>query len=178
MSSGSACTSASLEPSYVLRALGVEEDMAHTSLRFGLGRFTTKEEVRPPLVCVPPSVTGDLASFAHKPGAWCVCTVIDGVHCTKGQPGHARPRLHCASECSHPPGPSAIKYFAVPAHTPMLSVTGGPRSRADSAACGKAAGDEPAVGDGAGAMVLESPALPLHVRLQQNCGDAKRLLSA
>jgi cysteine desulfurase len=45
VSSGSACTSASLEPSYVLRALGVEEDMAHTSIRFGIGRFTTKEEV-------------------------------------------------------------------------------------------------------------------------------------
>ncbi|KAL3680635.1 hypothetical protein R1sor_023591 [Riccia sorocarpa] len=45
VSSGSACTSASLEPSYVLRALGVEEDMAHTSIRFGFGRFTTKEEV-------------------------------------------------------------------------------------------------------------------------------------
>lgn len=45
VSSGSACTSASLEPSYVLRALGVEEDMAHTSLRFGLGRFTTAAEV-------------------------------------------------------------------------------------------------------------------------------------
>ena len=45
LSSGSACTSASLEPSYVLRALGVEEDMAHTSIRFGLGRFTTEEEV-------------------------------------------------------------------------------------------------------------------------------------
>jgi cysteine desulfurase len=45
ISSGSACTSASLEPSYVLRALGVEEDMAHTSIRFGIGRFTTDEEV-------------------------------------------------------------------------------------------------------------------------------------
>jgi len=45
VSSGSACTSASLEPSYVLRALGVEEEMAHTSLRLGLGRFTTIEEV-------------------------------------------------------------------------------------------------------------------------------------
>jgi len=45
VSSGSACTSASLEPSYVLRALGVEEELAHTSLRIGLGRFTTEQEV-------------------------------------------------------------------------------------------------------------------------------------
>ena len=45
VSSGSACTSASLEPSYVLRALGVDEELAHTSLRIGLGRFTTEQEV-------------------------------------------------------------------------------------------------------------------------------------
>ncbi|MEB3701649.1 Cysteine desulfurase IscS [Candidatus Bealeia paramacronuclearis] len=45
VSSGSACTSASLEPSYVLRALGVNEEMAHTSLRLGFGRFTTEDEV-------------------------------------------------------------------------------------------------------------------------------------
>lgn len=45
VSSGSACTSASLEPSYVLRALGLDAEMAHTSLRFGLGRFTTQEDI-------------------------------------------------------------------------------------------------------------------------------------
>lgn len=45
LSSGSACTSANVEPSYVLRALGLTEEMAHGSLRFGLGRFTTAEEI-------------------------------------------------------------------------------------------------------------------------------------
>ena len=46
VSSGSACTSASLEPSYVLKALGVSEELAHTSLRIGLGRFTTEQDVK------------------------------------------------------------------------------------------------------------------------------------
>ena len=45
VSSGSACTSAALEPSYVLRALGIPEELAHTAIRFGLGRFNTEEEV-------------------------------------------------------------------------------------------------------------------------------------
>ncbi|XP_054579585.1 cysteine desulfurase-like [Eptesicus fuscus] len=45
LSSGSACTSASLEPSYVLRAIGTDEDLAHSSIRFGIGHFTTEEEV-------------------------------------------------------------------------------------------------------------------------------------
>ncbi|KRX98751.1 Cysteine desulfurase, mitochondrial, partial [Trichinella pseudospiralis] len=45
LSSGSACTSSSLEPSYVLRAIGTGADVAHSSIRFGIGRFTTEAEV-------------------------------------------------------------------------------------------------------------------------------------
>lgn len=52
VSSGSACTSASLEPSYVLRAIGVDEELAHTSIRFGFGRFTTEAEVDYAIECV------------------------------------------------------------------------------------------------------------------------------
>jgi len=57
VSSGSACTSASLEPSYVLRALGLKVELAHSSIRFALGRFTTEEEVAYTLDLVRYSVT-------------------------------------------------------------------------------------------------------------------------
>lgn len=57
VSSGSACTSASLEPSYVLRALGVDEELAHTSIRFGFGRFTTEEEVDYAIECVTNAIS-------------------------------------------------------------------------------------------------------------------------
>lgn len=79
MSSGSACTSASLEPSYVLRALGVEEEMAHTSIRYGMGRFTTEAvshhgvslpcphhpQPHPPLLVAPP---GRMCVHAKRTG--------------------------------------------------------------------------------------------------------------
>ena len=57
VSSGSACTSASLEPSYVLRACGIEEDMAHSSIRFGIGRFNTEEEIDYVIALMVKSVT-------------------------------------------------------------------------------------------------------------------------
>eukprot|EP01067_Filipodium_phascolosomae_P005034 Filipodium_phascolosomae@DN303_c0_g1_i1.p1 len=56
VSSGSACTSATLEPSYVLRAIGVDEGLAHTSIRFGIGRFNTMEEIEACIEAVVHSV--------------------------------------------------------------------------------------------------------------------------
>ena len=57
LSSGSACTSASLEPSYVLRALGNSDESAHSSIRFGIGRFTTEAEIDYVLQAVKQRVT-------------------------------------------------------------------------------------------------------------------------
>jgi cysteine desulfurase len=56
ISSGSACTSASLEPSYVLRALGLNDELAHSSLRISIGRFTTEEEIDHAVACIKNAV--------------------------------------------------------------------------------------------------------------------------
>lgn len=66
LSSGSACTSASLEPSYVLRALGTDDELAHSSIRFGLGRFTTEEEVD---FCIKETV-GQVAKLRELSPLW------------------------------------------------------------------------------------------------------------
>jgi cysteine desulfurase len=58
VSSGSACTSASLEPSYVLRAMGRSDELAHSSIRFSIGRFTTQQEID--------AVIGKVSSAVNK----------------------------------------------------------------------------------------------------------------
>lgn len=77
VSSGSACTSSSLEPSYVLRAIGVGEDLAHTSIRFGIGRFTTDEEVDEAINIV----TGSIEKLRAMSPLWEM--VQDGVDISK-----------------------------------------------------------------------------------------------
>ena len=70
LSSGSACTAASLEPSYVLKALGLDDEMAYSSLRFGLGRFTTKEEID----YVMETVTNAISRIRQESPAWAFYT--------------------------------------------------------------------------------------------------------
>jgi cysteine desulfurase len=67
LSSGSACTSASMEPSYVLSALGLADDLAHSSLRLGLGRYTTAEEVEYAIVQIGKTVA---QLRANSPSKW------------------------------------------------------------------------------------------------------------
>ncbi|MEJ0010013.1 MAG: IscS subfamily cysteine desulfurase [Alphaproteobacteria bacterium] len=77
VSSGSACTSASLEPSYVLRAIGVGEELAHTSIRFGIGRFTTEAEIDEAIKIV----TGSIDRLRAMSPLWEM--VQDGVDISK-----------------------------------------------------------------------------------------------
>ena len=84
VSSGSACTSATLEPSYVIRALGVDEELAHSSIRFGLGRFNTEEEV---------DYVADRVSQGGEAAARHVAALRDGKGRNRPQVSGMAPRL-------------------------------------------------------------------------------------
>ena len=77
VSSGSACTSSSLEPSYVLRSIGVGEELAHTSIRFGIGRFTTEDEINYAIQVV----TGSINKLREMSPLWEM--VQDGIDIEK-----------------------------------------------------------------------------------------------
>lgn len=151
VSSGSACTSDSLEPSYVLRALGVEEDMAHTSIRFGIGRFTTDKEVCGTSAHCVRSITRSRSSQVRGAGGGKRPLRALARHprlCACGSPalaGDAAPVLAVPAPASLIPLPS----FRLPGRT-LNALSGGARDQNVREARRPAPTDEPPLGDGAG----------------------------